>query len=226
MSPLDNYPIGAKEHLRRAGELYNAGGVANLLYAALEIRLGAETRQGQYVAAWDHIPKRYRDNYRLTEVGRALEQAFTTGDKVIFITQIWDAETQLTFRFAPVSRELRRVCEQFGNYLHSPGWRRSYPAKASEWQASLKDLVTTGLIHLNIATTSELLGPGLKTQNGDETSIAFKMEVDKDYAERIAPIMQSGRRHTMQLQSVDLNDLALGLRQRLAVDNPGDVSPL
>jgi len=220
MNPADNYPIGAKKHLKRAGELFNAGGVANLLYAALEIRLGAEARQSQYAEAWDHIPKRYRDNYRLTDVGRALDQAFKTGDKVIAITQIWDAETQLTYSFAPVSRELRRVCEQFGNYLHFPGWRRSYPIKAAEWQARLRDLVITGLIHLNLAATSELLGPGLLVRDGDEASITFKMEVDKDYADRVAPILQNGRTHSMQLQSVDLNEMALGLRQRMAADYP------
>ncbi|ULU26981.1 hypothetical protein [Dyella terrae] len=217
---LQKHAIDPKAHLARASDLFNAGGLDNLLYAALEIRLGTEARQAQYARSWDHIPKRFKDSYRTTEVGRALEEAFQVGDKVVRMTHVVDDEgTSVSFTYTPVSRELRRVCEQFGNYLHHRGWHRAYEEDAEGWVEALRRLVVTGLIHLKVATSGELLGPALTEPCDGPVRFTIKMELEGQRAQDVYAVMNNGRVHKVGVQMEDITVVAEFVRARVSVDS-------
>lgn len=215
---VNNYPIGGQEHLQRALKLLKGGSVAELLYAALELRLGTEARQAQYARNWDHIPKRYRESYRTTEVGKALEAAFNVGDDVVIITEQWANGRSFEFMFTPVSRELRQVCEQLGNFLHFPGWWKAYPDNAVEWQKRLRELVALGVVHLMLATKGELLGPAMR---GDHPGkITVKMEVGRARLEEMEEYRPRDESLVLQVRMRSFNEMAKEIRCELAKDFP------
>jgi hypothetical protein len=159
------YPISAADHLERVEALLKRGDVADLLYAALELRLGTEERQDLYAQHWDHIPKKVKKSWSLSEVGRGLARAFNVGDVVAVLVQEYNDDALIESRYTPVTQRLLRICEELGNYLHARGWKREYDAGAQSskiWREKLHTLVVEGYAHLKFSTSGNMSGPALK----------------------------------------------------------------
>jgi hypothetical protein len=183
---MNDYPIDPGSHFQRAVNLLLEGGTSHLVYASLELRLGTEARQHQYAEGWEHIPKKYRKAHHGTkDLGQALERAFKTEDQVLrLIYHFKDGHAPITLYYMPISRELRRVCDQLGNYLHAHKWQVAYDKGDENWIDQLRHLVITGIIHLHVALSGQLLGPAMMgNQDGKRqiTTMALLPENDETY---------------------------------------------
>jgi len=176
---MAGYSIDPQDHLQRAVDLAGAGEVEHFLYAALELRLATEARHADYSRAWDHIPKKVKKDYSVTNVGRALDRAFKTGDQVVQITWHFEGETPISIVYTPVSHTLREIVETLGGYLHAPCWRRAYnrDTDADAWLDKLRTSVLTGIAHLNLALSGQLLGPALQRDEQGRRQVILRLAV-------------------------------------------------
>ncbi|NYE28547.1 hypothetical protein HDE78_001499 [Rhodanobacter sp. K2T2] len=170
-----DYSIDASAHLKRAMSFLLKGGTASLLYASLELRMGTEARQAQYANSWGHIPNRIKRDYATTAVGKGLDRAFRIGDQIVELTYLFtDGSPPISLFYTPVSRELRRVCDLFGNYLHWPKWQAADGNGWEQWTTELLELVITGAVHLHLALSGQLLGPAMMETQGGKRVVTLK----------------------------------------------------
>ncbi len=74
----------------------------------------------EYLEVWDHISKKKKKGWRIANLGRNLEEAFKTGDKIIrwAVHNKDNGELIVCFYYTPVTSELKKAGEKLGNYLH------------------------------------------------------------------------------------------------------------
>jgi hypothetical protein len=208
---LNGYGTDSSDHLQRAVKLFLKGGVDDLLYAGLEIRLGTEARHRQYAAAWEHIPKKHQNSYKTTEVGKVLERAFRTGNQIARLIHIFaDGTPSITLLYTPVSRELREVCNDLGNYLHAVKWVDG-ERDEEKWIAQLRKLVITGIIHLHIATTGQLLGPALMKDSAGKRQVSVHVQLSRDDP-AYAALKQVGANLVLRVDYLPIEDFIAPLR--------------
>lgn len=162
----------------------------SLFYAALELRLGVEVRMKEYLAAQRHISKAKKEGWRVADLGRSLEAAFRTGDKIIQLT-IRDRDTTEPLEilyYTPVSKRLQKMAQQLGDYLHGPGPDDDFPDR---WWEDFRSLLEAAWLELKTATTGALLGAPLlhtKTRQLNMT-IEFNSEAEKQrYMDRVGAV--------------------------------------
>lgn len=190
---MKGYETDASAHLQRAVTLLLKGGVDNLLYAGLEIRLGTEARQSLYASSWEEIPKKYRKSYKITDVGKALDRAFRVGLQAALLTFHFDDGSEpVAVHYAPVTLQLRQVCSDLGNYLHAVKWQDVDPETEDQWVAQLRCLVITGVIHLHFATQGQLLGPAMTNTKEGKRQFTVRAMLPTDHPS-YAQMMEVGR---------------------------------
>lgn len=190
---MKGYETDASDHLQRAVTLLLKGGLDNLLYAGLEIRLGTEARQNLYASSWDEIPKKYRKSYKITEVGKALDRAFKLGIRAALVTiHFDDGSAPVAVHYTPVSPQLRDACSDLGNYLHAVKWQDVDAETEEQWVSRLRFLVITGVIHLHFATQGKLLGPAMSNAKQGSRQITVRVLLAKDHPS-YARLMEVGR---------------------------------
>ena len=77
------YSVTSHAYLERMKARMNEGTDEALFYAALELRCGVEARMREYVEAIDGIPESEKKQWHVAKLGRSLETAYRTGDKVM-----------------------------------------------------------------------------------------------------------------------------------------------
>src|SRR5690606_34821618 len=102
----------------RASALLHAGSRAELIYAALEIRMGVEARLQSYIQANDEVSERLKRGWQIPKLFKGLEQTFSNSSQVVEFHISADGADTVTMCFIPVSRRLRSHAERFGNVLH------------------------------------------------------------------------------------------------------------
>jgi hypothetical protein len=121
--------VSAKGHLRRAKVLLSSKQLANLTYAALELRCCIETRQADYLNAmsWLKAPKTKR--WEIGKISRALER-YWQDPKIARIVYNFPSGDWATY-FTPVTKSLVETSAKVtGMLLHAieddvasqPGW--------------------------------------------------------------------------------------------------------
>ena len=171
------YSTWTKSFVARGRGLFDSGDYANLLYAALEVRMGTEARLQSYVHAHKQISGQIKNGWKIKELADSLAKHFVKDDLVaqVTVTETSGAPPVATLQYIPVSAELRKVAEQLGNYLH----HREYKVNRDEsWWAKLRELVSSGLDHLSVCAGGTLLGPPLWRPSTGEVDI--KLELHKD----------------------------------------------
>lgn len=137
-----------------------------LFYAALEIRLGVEVRMKEYLAVQHHISKAKKEGWRVAHLGKSLESAFRTGDKVIQL-RILDRESKellWVLYYTPVTKRLQKMAQRLGDYLHAPD---ASADRSDQWWKGFRQLLETAWLELKKATTGALIGaPLLHTATG------------------------------------------------------------
>lgn len=157
---MDDYFISSRAYLARAQGQLGAGTQASLFYAAFELRCGIEARLQEYLEPHEHIPEGRRTDWRVGNLHRTTEQAFSLGDQVarLQISCRGSRTPVATLFYTPVSARLKALAEKFGNYLHVAKSYRS--ADDPSWK-DLRTQLDEAARLLSDATTGTLLGPML-----------------------------------------------------------------
>ncbi len=150
------YSTTSSSYLDRAKVHLEVGTEAALIYAALELRCGVEARLKEYIETIDHIPKNQKKEWAVAKLGRSIESAYKTGDKImIFTIHFPEDGEQLQLMYTPVTKRLRELAERFGDYLHAP---RDEAVKNTVWWGQLRNLLQEAYPLLMLANGGDLIG--------------------------------------------------------------------
>lgn len=182
------YDISSRDYLTRARMRLADGTQEALFYAAYELRCGIEARMAQYLEVWEHVSERRKKGWRISDLAKGLEEAFSSNPRIVR----WAVRDRTTnqpitfFYYTPVTDQLKRDGEKLGNYLHS---KKAYNAPDDEYWAGLKAELTAIAGRLQDANTGTLLGPPLMRPN---TKLAdTKLELPPD--SKIDEVMKAMR---------------------------------
>jgi hypothetical protein len=169
-----SYGIAARDYLRRAEDRLRESSFESLFYAGFELRCGIEARMQSYLEVWDHIAKKKKQGWRITDLGRNIENAFRTGDSVVrwAVHDRPTGELIVCLYHTPVTKKLRKRGEKLGNYMHS--MKRYRPIDDTWWSAFHKELCETAE-ELRTATVGTLLGPPLMKKGTRQVQMSMEL---------------------------------------------------
>lgn len=142
--------------LLRAWDLLSTGKQSDMLYAALELRLGIEDRLHQVRNARAENFTRQRGDWKIAALGKELEGAFKTGDKIC----VFGIQTTTGYKsifYTPVSRELRTLGGRIGDMVHYRSQGRD-----EEWWMTQAKVLRRCVDLLSTSLSGAMLGPPLK----------------------------------------------------------------
>jgi hypothetical protein len=149
---------------------------ASLVYAALELRCGVEARLKEYIEAINHIPRRRKKEWAIAKLGRSIETACRTDDKIMLFTIVFpEDEARLPLTYTPVPKRLQDIANRLGDYLHAPGIDT---AEGDAWHSQLKALLQEGYSLFKLATSGELIGLPLMHRPTKRLSIRILLSND------------------------------------------------
>lgn len=150
------YLVTSRAYLERMKARMDEGTDEALFYAAFEMRCGVEARMREYVETIDGIPASEKKQWHVAKLGRSLENAYRTGDKVmIFVFNFPEDGSEMQLSYMPVMARLQKIVEILGDYLHA-----AKPVRAAEpgWIDNLRSLLNEAYPLLLLATSGELVG--------------------------------------------------------------------
>lgn len=171
-----------------------------LIYAALELRFGVEARLREYVEAIDHIPKSQKQQWEVAKLGRSIESAYQTGDKImIFTIRFPEDDAELSLTYTPVSERLREITQRLGAYLHV---NKHTHANKPEWWAELRSQLNEAYPLLMMANAGELIGlPLLHRPTGRVRVKAIIQSNDSRHG--LVSRLTKGAKHVISLTYID-----------------------
>ena len=156
-----DYRISSRAYLRRARDRLNETSPESLFYAAFELRCGIEARMHEYLDAQDHIAKSKKKGWRILKLGRNLEKAFKSGDRIAEITVIMPPNTGkpgIRLYYTPVTSSLRKMGQKVGVLLHA---MRKYRRQNDQWWQETRLFLERVYQDAEKANKGTLLGPPL-----------------------------------------------------------------
>lgn len=184
----ETYPISSRDYLMRAETRLEEISYESMFYAAFELRCGIEARLQEYMENWSHIPEKRKKGWQFVKLGRSLESAFRTGDKVVR-WEVWELGTRRTiacFYHTPVSRRLRDQGGRLGGYLHvMKHWRPADDPWWDEFRANLID-ASAGL---RFANTGTLLGPPMQRKGTSHVEMNMEFPPGTEIGETMENMM-------------------------------------
>ena len=197
----NKYSVTALCYLGRAHDLLKLNKQECLVYAALELRAGIETRMQEYLEAQKHISNKMKKGWKIAQLGKNIEKAFKTGDKITEI-QIFDKEGIVPIAilyYTPVTSELRKNAQRLGGYLHA----LTYSDVSSDpWWDEFKQLLMIIETQLHDATTGVLLGPPILHKSTKQSTMSISGLLDKEL-EYLHKKMQKDEHITMKVDYFD-----------------------
>ncbi|VVE51094.1 hypothetical protein PCA20602_04708 [Pandoraea capi] len=141
--------------LFRASALLKEGGKASLLYAALELRMGIEGRLHDIKDANADIVKMRKGMWEIAKIGKNLDQAFRTGQKICEFS-IQTTDRIYSVFFGPVGKDLRAIGMRLAACLHSAQNPKAY---SDEWWHVLEADLRRGIELLSVSCACAVMGP-------------------------------------------------------------------
>jgi hypothetical protein len=147
-------------HFKRAEALFLTRDDASLIYCALELRLGVESRMRGYLEPLSHITKAHKKEWAVSKLGKNVKEAFKIEDKISCFTiqNHSGSGGTLTLRYIPIARRLQDLTAKVGDYLHHPGFNKL--SNQAERQ-NLRALLDEALDWLHYANSGEFIGAPL-----------------------------------------------------------------
>lgn len=171
-----------------------------LIYAALELRLGVEARLREYIEAIDHIPKNQKQQWEVAKLGRSIESAYQTGDKImIFTIHFPDDGAELKLLYTPVSERLREIAKRLGDYLHA---KKHTHTDKPEWWTELRSQLNEAYPLLMLANSGELVGLPLLHRPTGKVKAKAVIQSDAQRQELISRLAK-GSKHVISLMHID-----------------------
>ncbi|MDO9467989.1 MAG: hypothetical protein Q7J36_11880 [Thiobacillus sp.] len=194
------YSTASTDYLDRMKALLDEGSEASLFYAALELRCGVEARLREYIETIDHIPKAQKKEWAVAKLGRSIESAYRSGDKIMIFTIIFPEDgAQLQLMYVPVSKRLQDIANRLGDYLHVP---KSDVAENQAWWKQLKELLTEAYPLLKLATSGELIGLPLIHHPTNRLNARVLISGD-DPRHALLPRITQGAQHTLKVEYIE-----------------------
>lgn len=180
--------------------LLDGGSKASLIYAALELRCGVEARLREYIETIEHIPKAQKKEWAVAKLGRSIEKAYRTGDKIMIFTIIFPEDgAQLKLRYTPVSKRLQEIANHLGDYLHVP---KADVAENQAWWKQLRELLTEAYSLFKLATSGELIGLPLIHRPTKRLN-ARVLLLGNDPRSALVPRIAQGAQLTLKVEYID-----------------------
>lgn len=121
--PYFDHNISSLDFLERAKkqlDLFDAGKIDNLFYAALELRMGIEARVCEYLehSLNDKKPSKQKEYHAKKLFNRLLKNNPTADQPLDLIIGLKGSSTKTVFKYTPVTQKLISYYENLGELLH------------------------------------------------------------------------------------------------------------
>jgi hypothetical protein len=194
------YSVASADYVDRIKVLVDEDTPASLIYAALELRCGVEARLREYIETIDHIPKAQKKEWAVAKLGRSIESAYRTGDKIMIFTIIFPEDgAQLRLTYTPVSKRLQDIAKRLGDYLHAP---RPSEIENPAWWQQLRDLLKEAYPLLMLACSGELIGLPLIHRPTNRLNVHVLLSGD-DARSVLLPRITQGAEHTLRVEYIE-----------------------
>ena len=194
------YSFASGAYLDRMKARMDEGTEDALIYAALELRCGVEARLREYIETIEHIPKAQKKEWAVAKLGRSIQSAYRTGDKImIFTIHFPEDGAELHLLYTPVTKRLQDIAKRLGDFLHVP--RDGHMTEARWWKA-LRALLDEAFPLLMLANSGELVGLPLLHRPTGRVTARIVIEGD-DARSALASRLINGAKHVISLQYID-----------------------
>lgn len=154
-----------------------------------------------YLVAQDHVSKSEKKEWAVAKLGKSIERAFRSGDKImVFTVSCERLGTQCAFLYTPVSSRLQEIVRRLGDVLHFP---KSEVAERPEWWGALRALVSEGYAELLLANSGELLGLPMLHKATGRLNLQAVLTEDDPRRHFISQLATSGEQHKLSVQYID-----------------------
>lgn len=152
-----SYDTTVAGYLRRCKKHRDAGGLQDLLYAALELRMGVEARLAESVQAVDGLTVAQRRQWRVVHLASTLQAVkWSNGDDVlVMLYHLKDPDETFELHYFPVTKRLTETVGRLGDFLHR---NERLVSDQATVHRELTTLVKEGYGDLLMASSGELLG--------------------------------------------------------------------
>lgn len=195
-----SYSSASKAYLDRMKSRLEEGTKEALIYAALELRCGVEARLKEYIETIEHIPKSQKKEWAVAKLGRSLESAYRTGDKImIFTIRLHENSGEIQLLYTPVTKRLQDIANRVGDFLHAV---RHELVSTGDWWKELRDLLDEAYPLLKLANAGQLVGLPLLHRPTNTTTMRVVFEGEDDRSALIAKLAK-GETHVISVQYID-----------------------
>lgn len=171
-----------------------------LFYAALELRCGVEARLKEYIETIEHIPKSQKKEWAVAKLGRSLESAYRTGDKIMIFTICLPSEqVEIELLYTPVTKRLQEIANRVGDYLHVV---RKELVCDPKWWSDLRSLLKEAYPLLKLANAGQLVGLPLLHRPTGNINIRVVFEGADDCNALASKLVQGGT-HIVSVRYID-----------------------
>ena len=196
------YSGSSSAHFKRAEALFLARDDASLIYCALELRLGVESRMREYLEPLSHIPKAHKKEWAVSKLGKNIKEAFKIEDKISCFTiqHPSGSGATLTLRYIPVARRLQDLTAKVGDYLHHPGFNK---LSSQTERKNLRDLLDEALDWLHYANSGEFIGAPLM-RGGKKIQSTIYLSSEGERADEILSFTAHGAAQNIHVTYMDM----------------------
>jgi len=189
------YPTLTYHFAQRAAALASTGSKADILYAALEVRMGVEARLQSYVQANNQVSAALKKGWQIPKLFKGLERTFSNSSQVVeFVTSVPGIEP-VKMHFIPISSRLKCHAERFGNALHVTADSHS----SEQWWNELELSVREAIRDLEICGQATLLGVPLLEPGTGHVLTAFEFNNDDPRLEIMRRLANSKAPHSFMV---------------------------
>lgn len=192
-STASSYDTSVQGYLKRCKQLRDAGGLQDLLYAALELRMGVEARLAESVLAVDGLSAAQRRQWKVVHLANTLQSVkWSNGDDMlIMVYHLEDPAETFQLNYFPVSKRLTEIVGRLGDFLHR---NERIVSDQEAVHRELTTLVREGYGDLKLAAASDMLGlPQIDPSTG-QLNLILKFSKGEPRASAIRKAINSTRK--------------------------------
>ncbi|MES2634902.1 MAG: hypothetical protein V4669_18170 [Pseudomonadota bacterium] len=189
-----SYDTTVEGYLKRCKQRRDAGSLQDLLYAALELRLGVEMRLAESVQAVDGLTVAQRRQWKVVHLANTLQTVkWSNGDDVlVMLCHLKDPDETFELHYFPVTKRLTETVGRLGDFLHR---NERLVSDQAAVHRELTTLVKEGYGDLLMASSGELLGlPQLDPKTGS-LNVILKFPNGDPRAAALQEAFKSGRQY-------------------------------
>jgi hypothetical protein len=195
------YDASVEGYLKRCKEHRDAGTLRDLLYAALELRLGVEARLAESVQAVEGLTVAQRRQWKVVHLANTLQAAkWSKGDDIlVMLYRLKDPEETVELHYFPVTKRLTDTVGRLGDFLHRN--KRIVSGQAAVHR-ELTTLVRDGYGDLLFASSGELLGLPQLDPKTASLNVILKFREGDPRAAALQQVFASGRKYQVDFFTI------------------------